>query len=230
MLRRPPAPLPTRPRRSLRPRPGETPAASGSAPGLESASRSLLAARDRQRSQPWWPNRQPVTVGHRLHLRGATMGRKRLFRFAAQGANAESADEWIATARRAEELGYSALHVSDHYLGPGGGARSPGTRRGTGDGGGRRSHDGPARRMPGVLRRLPHSRRARQGGGDDRAALEWPPRARARRRMGRQRVRGARHPVRPCRHAHRPPDRDDRPRQGLVLGRHRSTSTATTST
>lgn len=47
------------------------------------------------------------------------MGTKHLFRFAAQGANAASADEWITTARRAEELGYSALHVSDHYLGPG---------------------------------------------------------------------------------------------------------------
>ena len=48
------------------------------------------------------------------------MGTTHPFRFAASGANAASADEWIATARRAEELGYSALHVSDHYLGPDG--------------------------------------------------------------------------------------------------------------
>ena len=37
------------------------------------------------------------------------MGSTHLFRFAARGANAASADEWVATARRAEELGYSAL-------------------------------------------------------------------------------------------------------------------------
>jgi probable F420-dependent oxidoreductase len=43
----------------------------------------------------------------------------RPFRFGLQASTAASAEEWTAIARRAEELGYSALHLSDHYLGPG---------------------------------------------------------------------------------------------------------------
>lgn len=43
----------------------------------------------------------------------------RPFRFAVQSYNAESPAEWRDSARRAEALGYSALHLADHYLGPG---------------------------------------------------------------------------------------------------------------
>ncbi len=45
------------------------------------------------------------------------MSSARAFRFAAQGADTSSSAEWAATLRRAEELGYSAFHLSDHYLG-----------------------------------------------------------------------------------------------------------------
>jgi probable F420-dependent oxidoreductase len=41
------------------------------------------------------------------------------FRFAVQSFNADSATEWTERARRAEGLGYSALHLADHLLGPG---------------------------------------------------------------------------------------------------------------
>ncbi len=41
------------------------------------------------------------------------------FRFAVQSFNAESASEWRDRARQVEDLGYSALHVADHILGPG---------------------------------------------------------------------------------------------------------------
>ena len=44
---------------------------------------------------------------------------KKPFRFAVQSFNAESAGEWRDRARQAEDLGYSALHVADHILGPG---------------------------------------------------------------------------------------------------------------
>jgi probable F420-dependent oxidoreductase len=43
----------------------------------------------------------------------------RPFRFAVQAFEAASADEWFATVRRAEKLGYSTLFTSDHYFGPG---------------------------------------------------------------------------------------------------------------
>jgi len=43
----------------------------------------------------------------------------RPFRFAAQAFKPESAKEWTDTARKAEDLGYSALHVADHYFGEG---------------------------------------------------------------------------------------------------------------
>ncbi|MEM9042121.1 MAG: TIGR03621 family F420-dependent LLM class oxidoreductase [Actinomycetota bacterium] len=43
----------------------------------------------------------------------------RPFRFAVQSYNAESPAEWRDGARQAEALGYSALHLADHYLGPG---------------------------------------------------------------------------------------------------------------
>lgn len=43
----------------------------------------------------------------------------RPFRFAVQSFSAPSAKEWRERARRVEELGYSALHLADHFLGPG---------------------------------------------------------------------------------------------------------------
>ncbi len=43
----------------------------------------------------------------------------RPFRFAVQSFSASSAAEWRDRARRAEDLGYSALHLADHVLGPG---------------------------------------------------------------------------------------------------------------
>jgi probable F420-dependent oxidoreductase len=47
------------------------------------------------------------------------MTHKRRFRFALQSFSASSAAEWRETARRAEALGYSTLHLADHYLGDG---------------------------------------------------------------------------------------------------------------
>ena len=44
---------------------------------------------------------------------------KKPFRFAVQSFNAESASQWRDRARKVEDLGYSALHVADHILGPG---------------------------------------------------------------------------------------------------------------
>jgi probable F420-dependent oxidoreductase len=41
------------------------------------------------------------------------------FRFAVQSFSASSAHEWRERARRVEDLGYSALHLADHVLGPG---------------------------------------------------------------------------------------------------------------
>lgn len=41
------------------------------------------------------------------------------FRFGCQAFKPESAAEWTDTARKAEALGYSSLHVADHYFGPG---------------------------------------------------------------------------------------------------------------
>ena len=41
------------------------------------------------------------------------------FRFAVQSYSASSAAQWRDRARRVEELGYSALHLADHLLGPG---------------------------------------------------------------------------------------------------------------
>lgn len=43
----------------------------------------------------------------------------RPFRFAVQSFSATSGKEWRDRARRAEALGYSALHLADHILGPG---------------------------------------------------------------------------------------------------------------
>lgn len=43
----------------------------------------------------------------------------RPFRFAVQATSATSATEWRDTSRRIEDLGYSTLFLSDHYLGPG---------------------------------------------------------------------------------------------------------------
>jgi probable F420-dependent oxidoreductase len=41
------------------------------------------------------------------------------FRFAVQSFNADSPAAWRDRARQVESLGYSALHLADHYLGPG---------------------------------------------------------------------------------------------------------------
>lgn len=47
------------------------------------------------------------------------MSEKKPFRFAAQAFSADSAGHWRAIVREAEALGYSTLHVADHYFGPG---------------------------------------------------------------------------------------------------------------
>ena len=47
------------------------------------------------------------------------MAATRPFRFAVQSFSATSALEWRERARRVEDLGYSALHLADHVLGPG---------------------------------------------------------------------------------------------------------------
>jgi len=44
---------------------------------------------------------------------------QRPFRFGVQTFSAESGAEWRDRARRAESLGYSVLHLADHFLGPG---------------------------------------------------------------------------------------------------------------
>ena len=41
------------------------------------------------------------------------------FRFGVQSFNAENAKQWSEKARKVESLGYSALHLADHILGPG---------------------------------------------------------------------------------------------------------------
>jgi probable F420-dependent oxidoreductase len=43
----------------------------------------------------------------------------RPFRFACQAYRATSRREWVELARRVEAQGYSALHLADHYIGPG---------------------------------------------------------------------------------------------------------------
>lgn len=47
------------------------------------------------------------------------MSSTRPFRFAVQSYNAESPQAWRDTAKKVEDLGYSALHLADHYLGAG---------------------------------------------------------------------------------------------------------------
>ncbi|HST83084.1 MAG TPA: TIGR03621 family F420-dependent LLM class oxidoreductase [Kineosporiaceae bacterium] len=44
---------------------------------------------------------------------------QRPFRFACQAYKATSRKEWVELARRVEAQGFSALHVADHYIGPG---------------------------------------------------------------------------------------------------------------
>lgn len=44
---------------------------------------------------------------------------ERPFRFAVQSFGADTPAAWRERARRAETLGYTALHLADHYLGPG---------------------------------------------------------------------------------------------------------------
>lgn len=41
------------------------------------------------------------------------------FRFAVQSYSATSAEDWIAQARQAEDLGYATFHTADHHIGPG---------------------------------------------------------------------------------------------------------------
>jgi len=41
------------------------------------------------------------------------------FRFSVQSFNAQSAQDWRQQVRTAEDLGYSAFHLADHYMGPG---------------------------------------------------------------------------------------------------------------
>jgi alkanesulfonate monooxygenase SsuD/methylene tetrahydromethanopterin reductase-like flavin-dependent oxidoreductase (luciferase family) len=43
----------------------------------------------------------------------------RPFRFAVQSFSATSGKQWRERAKRAEGLGYSALHLADHVVGPG---------------------------------------------------------------------------------------------------------------
>ena len=45
--------------------------------------------------------------------------RTRPFRFSVQAFEADSGQQWIGVARRAEDLGYSTLFTTDHYFGPG---------------------------------------------------------------------------------------------------------------
>jgi probable F420-dependent oxidoreductase len=47
------------------------------------------------------------------------MSSPRPFRFAVQSFSASSGKEWRQRALRIEELGYSALHLADHFIGPG---------------------------------------------------------------------------------------------------------------
>jgi len=47
------------------------------------------------------------------------MSVSRPFQFGVQSFHAESAKEWRDRARRVEDLGYAALHLADHFLGPG---------------------------------------------------------------------------------------------------------------
>lgn len=47
------------------------------------------------------------------------MANPRPFRFAVQSFSASSGKEWRERARKVEDLGYSALHLADHILGPG---------------------------------------------------------------------------------------------------------------
>lgn len=53
---------------------------------------------------------------------------QRPFRFSLQAYHAASADDWVSTARRAEQLGYSTLFTTDHYFGPGAISDSSGHR------------------------------------------------------------------------------------------------------
>ena len=48
------------------------------------------------------------------------------FRFSAQAFTPSSPEEWTETVKAAEDLGYSCLHLADHYLGPGPAAEAAG--------------------------------------------------------------------------------------------------------
>src|ERR1700730_6773966 len=50
----------------------------------------------------------------------------RPFRFSVQAFEADSGQQWISVARRAEDLGYATLFTTDHYFGPGDSAEASG--------------------------------------------------------------------------------------------------------
>ena len=52
----------------------------------------------------------------------------RPFRFSVQAFEADSGQQWISVARRAEDLGYATLFTTDHYFGPGDIANASGHR------------------------------------------------------------------------------------------------------
>jgi probable F420-dependent oxidoreductase len=60
-----------------------------------------------------------VRVSETIMSTTPSSGSARPFRFSVQAFEAGSAKEWFDTARRAEDLGYSALFATDHYFGPG---------------------------------------------------------------------------------------------------------------
>lgn len=62
--------------------------------------------------RPAWRRRADQTSGEVLQP-------TRPFRFAVQAYQADGAKQWRDTARTVEDLGYSALHLADHYFGPG---------------------------------------------------------------------------------------------------------------
>jgi probable F420-dependent oxidoreductase len=59
----------------------------------------------------------PTQASSKAQGKGVVVARP--FRFSVQSFHAESAAEWREGARKAEGLGYSALHLADHILGPG---------------------------------------------------------------------------------------------------------------
>ncbi len=111
------------------------------------------------------------------------MAHDRRFRFAAQLSKAPDATarSWAEQARRAEDLGYTALLMPDHF----GDQLAPMPALGRRGGGDQHAAHGGAR----VLQRLPPSLRAGQGGGHARRAERGPLRAEPRGRLDAHRLR-----------------------------------------